>query len=240
MAIIASNLIANQVTNRNSATTASYTPSANKLILVTVHSRTGISTEPNQPTLSGNDLTWVAIDSSYWDTSSSSRHKTSVFRSMGSSPSTGALTIDFAGQTQTDISWIIDEFSEIDTSGTNGSGAVVQSNHNSDETGSATSLTVTLSAFGSSNNATFGAFSSGGNGTYGVGDLVAGSGFTIVGKQTEACVNGTEFRNDNDISVDASYTENSSSWGGVAIEIKAATVAASSILYLRMLMGVGT
>jgi hypothetical protein len=146
-----------------------------------------------------------------------------VFRALGASPSSGTIAIDFGGQNQTDVVWVLDQLSGIDTSGTNGSGAAVQSVSNTDETGTATSLTVTLAAFGSANNATFGAFSNTVTGS----TVTAGSGFTISGNVASGTnIRGTtEFRNDNDTTVDMSWSASSDQFGGIGIEVKAAAVA---------------
>ena len=72
---------------------------------------------------------------------------------MGSSPTAGAVTITFSG-TPHEVLWTISEFSNVDTSGTNGSGAIVQAITGSSN--SVTSFTITLGAFQSSTNATYG------------------------------------------------------------------------------------
>lgn len=210
----------------SAAATASVSPTGNRLELLTVTSRTGISTEPNEPTITGNGLTWVKVDGVYWDTTSGSRKKTTVFRAMGASPSAGTIAIDFGGQAQTDVIWSLVEFDGVDTSGTNGSGAIVQTATNSDGSATVSTITATLAAFSSVNNATFGAFgySSASN------NMTVGSGFTessddwTTGNQTE---NFTEYKLSNDTTVDASGGANGEI-GAIAIEIKAAVVAVSS------------
>lgn len=199
-------------TDDSDSTTASITPSANKLILLTVSSRKDTETA-EQPTVTGCNLTWVAINTRVYDASGSTRRVT-LFRAMGSSPTTGALTISF-GATQTAKSWVVDEITNADTSGTNGSGAIVQSVVNS--AASATSLTVTLAAFSSANNATYGGF-----GNAGEGALVAGTGFTRLATQQVAGEVGvaTEFKSSNDTGVD--MTGPTMDVGGIAIEIKSA------------------
>ena len=162
----------------SSSTTASTTPASNKLQLLLVASRTGITANPNQPTATGNSLTWVAIASVIYDSTSSSRRRVTLFRALGASPTAGAITIDFNGQNQTDVVWILDEATGMDTSGTNGSGAIVQSATNVDEGGSATALTVTLAAFGSVDNGTYGGFGWDGDPT-----ATAGTGFTEIDEQ---------------------------------------------------------
>ena len=73
--------------------TASHTPAPNTLQLLEVVARTNISVDTVQPTVTGNGLTWVLVNDIVYDTTSSSRKRLSVFRAMGSSPSTGACTI---------------------------------------------------------------------------------------------------------------------------------------------------
>lgn len=156
MAVSATNLTSGG--NVLTFVTASITPTANNLILAAIVIETTTSTNPGNPSLSGNGLTWVLVDTAgggsvLYDSTSTSRRKLFIFRAMGSSPSAGAVTIT-PNETSVGVLWVIDQFSGIDTSGTNGSGAIVQSAVNKDETGAATTLTATLGAFGSTNNAT--------------------------------------------------------------------------------------
>lgn len=201
-----------------SADTASVSPSPNKLQLLSISVRNGSNITPTISSVTGCGLTWELEDSIAFDTSASSLRKLFVYRALDTSPSTGVITIT-TGETNTDVTWVLDEFTGMDTSGTNGSGAMVQSVTNKDEAGSASSLTVTLAAFSSIINATYGAFATA-NDTDGA---VAGSGFTLVGSGAGAGVNGlstrTEFRNTNDTSVDMTLTSGVQ-FGGVAIEIK--------------------
>jgi RHS repeat-associated protein len=211
-------------TSASSINTSSITPGSNKLELLTVSSRTDISTNPNQPTVTGNGLTWVAINSIVYDTTSSSRRRVTMFRAMGASPSSGATTIDFGGQSQTDITWSNDELSGMDTSGTNGSGAIVQSTTNKDESGSATSLSLTLSSFANSANATYAGFGKDGNPS-----ATAGTGFTTTADVASSTNVGTstEWKNNNDTSVDISYS-GAVLIGGIAVEVKAANTSSSN------------
>lgn len=224
MAVTCANLTSGvKTTDATSADTASISPSANKLILLAVESKTEITADPNQPTATGCGLTWVAVNTIVTDPTSSSRRRITLFRALGASPSAGAVTIDFGGQTQVTSAWVIDQCDGMDTSGTNGSGAVVQSAtaRRTDEEGAVASLTATLAAFGSTSNATYG-MGGQGNGSTAV---TAGSGFSIIGNATDSSENNievnTEFKNSNDTSVDFSYSPNDSGCGIIAIEIKA-------------------
>lgn len=234
MAIACTNLTTGaDIDGGSSSTSASISPGANRLVLATIDQRTGITADPNQPTATGNGLTWVVVNSIVYDTSSSSRKRVTVLRAMGASPSAGAVTFDFGGQNNTDVHWTIEECTGMDTSGTNGSGAIVQSVTAKDETGSASSLTVTLAGFGSADNATFGGFGVSTETGYAVG-----SGFTLKGTSNTFAGSSrviSEFRSDNDTSVDITMT--GSLVGGVAIEVKAA-VAGATIRNHMSLLGV--
>lgn len=210
-------------TDASSYATASVTPAANALILVSFATRTGITADPNQPTLTGCGLTWVVVDSVVYDNTSSSRRRVTLFRGMGSSPSTGALTFDCGGQTQTGAVWSIDQFTNVDTSGTNGSGAIVQSANASilDNSGTpASSLTVTLGAFGSTNNATFGVLAD-----EFAGSESPGSGFTQLGFTDNTPDVDlrllSQWKSTNDTSVDFSFAGPNVGFGAIAVEIKA-------------------
>lgn len=220
MAISVANLTSGQDTDGGSgSTTASVSPSSNKLLLLTIASRTGITANPNIPTATSTGLTWEQVNTIVFDSSSSSRRRVTVLRALAASPSAGAIAIDFGGQNQSDVGWSLEEFTGMDISGTNGSGAIVQSATNSDESGSATSITVTLAAFGSVDNATFGAF-----GTDEVISLTEGSGFTLLAKDngtTTPIGYLTEFKSTNDTSVDMTSGAGMLV-GGIGVEIKAA------------------
>lgn len=222
MAISITNLTAGaDASDLTSYNTASITPTANNLVLLSVSTRTGISASPNQPTATGCGLTWVVINSVVYDTESTSRRRLTLFRAMGASPSTGAITVDFGGQTQTQMQWCVDQASGIDTSGTNGSGAVVQSATQRiiESDPSETTIVATLAAFGSTDNGTYGCFAN--------EDVswtpVAGSGFTLLSDNNTAGTDGhaTEWRATNDTTVDITFGSQTGV-GAIGAEIKAA------------------
>ena len=201
--------------------TASISPGGDKLLLCAVAQSAYDSGNNDQPTLSGNGLTWVAIGSIVGAGGWSTYSRITLFRAMGASPSSGAVTISFTNQ-QDSVLWDIQEFDGVDTSGTNGSGAIVQNATNS---GTAASLTVTLSAFGDSANATYGCFERVRDGT--VQGQSPGTGFTEL---TDISLNfyttynmmlHVEWRNDNDTTVDSSTSSAWESTTGIAVEIKA-------------------
>jgi hypothetical protein len=143
----------------------------------------------------------------------------SLFRAMGASPSTGALTITYAGQTLTTAQWILDEATGVNTSGANGAGAIVQAAPNKDETFSQTVLTVTLGAFADAANGTYGCFVNDAPITPSVG-----AGFTLADTDTGSLLGaGTEWKTTNDTTVDMTDGDAASAaMGGIAIEIAVA------------------
>lgn len=190
-------------TSQTSYVTASITPSANKLILLWLASYSSIAPS----SMTGNGLTWVQVATRL------AAYGVCLYRAMGASPSSGAVTINFASS-PIRLVWGIAEFDGVDTSGTNGSGAIVQSA--TDESHNTGTLTVTLGAFGSANNATFGTFGHGST-------LNPESGYTEISEASVGSpivyTNG-QWRVDNDTSVVCNG--NGSFWmGGVVVEIKA-------------------
>ena len=190
--------------NTDPSTTASITPGANRLILAVVATNNTM----DAPTLSGNGLTWVQITT----VNRGGGRRVTLYRAMGTSPSSGAVTIDFPSGTPNEVRWSIVEFGNVDTSGSNGSGAVVQSATN---TGAATGgLTVTLSAFKSSNNATYGTVMTESSAT-----ITEGSGFTEIHDEGNNLQLQTQYKFSADTTVDWTWPPNENS-SGIAIEIK--------------------
>lgn len=213
MPVVATHLTSGvENTDGTEFTTASISPTGNSLILLAFSVRNGSSTDPTIASVAGNGLTWVLVDSSAWDPDSTSRRKLFVYRAMGASPSTGAITIT-TDQTETDVSWSVDEFSNVVTTGANGADAVVQSVDNNDD--GVTELTVTLSAFADSDNATYGAFSQ-----YNSQSTSEEAGYTQLSDVNTDGGNSTstQFLNSADTSVYASWAD-STKCGGIGIEI---------------------
>ena len=199
-------------TNTESYTTASISPSGNKLIIVAVYTRrTAGSTAP---TLTGNGLTYVNFVSETESTGTILRM--TLYRAMGASPSAGAITIDFGADTMEHCEWIVTEFDNVDTGGTNGSAAIVQSLGGRDE-GTNTGLTITLAAFGDASNAAYGAVRAGNAITPGT-DFIE---LAEVTAATEAPNVQAEWKDVADTTVDWSWASTGSFAIGAAIEIKA-------------------
>lgn len=139
-------------------TTGSFAVSANSLVLVGISTIASTSTTTAAAVPTGLGMTWVKVaEQAYWPDSGGDNGNVSVYRGMRSSTTTGALTLT-AAYSCGSCAWQVCEFPNVVTTGTNGSGAVVQSVTGS--TGSATSLNLTLAAFVAYNNASFGVFGS--------------------------------------------------------------------------------
>lgn len=199
--------------------TVSITPTANRLVVVSVYARRATST--TTPTASGNSLTYVEITNLSM-VAGGTPGRITVFRAMGASPSSGNITIDFAGETQDGCCVSVSEYDGVDTSGTHGSGAVVQSGTGT--AGSGTAMSVTLAAFGdATNNAAFGAFGQKSNATFTADTAEGYAEIHNVTFNTPNSRHGTEWKVGQDLAVEAT-AGSSAEWGGIAIEIKAAAV----------------
>lgn len=195
-------LLTNGVGSGTSVTTASISPTAGKLVVIFVGNFRSGATATN-PTITGASTTWTR---QLTETSADTESKIHLFYAFAAG--TGALTIDMSGINQTDIMWSVAQFS-----GTNLSSAVVQfaGNHSA---ASSTGITVTLSAFGNISNAAHGA----------VYDRAAraitiGSGFTSLSNQQSAGTLVSEWRNDNDTTVDWSWGSASANVCAIGLEI---------------------
>ena len=209
-----------------SFTTASISPAPNALVLAAVAvAQTGA---PTQPTLTGNGLTWVLEDSAAYDITGTFG-TLFLFRAMGASPTPGTLVIDFGGVTHLGCVWAIDEFTGVDTSGSDGSGAIVQS-VSEVETDLGTTASVTLAAFADAANATYGACA---KQTF--EDFTPGGGFSVLSDlhiATPVVSILAEWQAANDTVVDCSWATAGEKSGIIGVEIKAGAAPAGSNIQL--------
>ena len=157
----------------------------------------------------------------------SNTKRLTVYRAMGASPSTGTIVITFANALN-GCNWSVLDVSGVDTTGTNGSGAIVQAVTGSNAS-AGTSLSITLAAFGSASNATFGTFA-----TDISGNITPGTGFTEIGEASTASpvlTINSQYQLANDTTVDASFA--SARAGGIAIEIKDGGVAGANLTFAK-------
>lgn len=162
------------------------------------------------PTASGCGLTWVEVATQVISTNK----RLTLFRAMGASPTPGAVTFDHGVDTQVGFAYSILECVGVDTSGTHGSGATVQSK--SATALSATTINVTLdSPLGSPNNAML-VFSAKSNNAAITADVDFSQRSSQTGSDgsvaTEVAINQTA----------CDPTGTSANWGIIAIEVKKA------------------
>lgn len=133
-----------------SITTSSTTPTANALVILTI----GVTDDAfTIPTVTGNGMTWVVMATS----TATASYRFYSFRSLSASPSAGAIQADWGANNQSRVIWMLDEFIGVDTSGSNGSGAVVQTSSTFVDSGGTQFPKVVLQTFATSGNAAFGA-----------------------------------------------------------------------------------
>ena len=183
----------------------------NKLYLCAVFGRSAGGGPVTVSSIVAGSLTWVKVAEIQFKTIASTTAVCAVFRALGTGTTDTSLTFTYSTTVQTGLMQLT-EFSNVDLTGTNGSGAIVQSDTFASD--STAAPLVTLAAFGSVQNATYGAFSDGESG----GTVVAGSGFA--GFTMPSPTTLTEWRNDNDTTVDAS-AGGATAFGAIGIEIKA-------------------
>lgn len=212
------------------STTASISPSSNKLVLMAVFWAQAGNPADGEPSVSGASMTWdqVTIEKG-------NSRGIKLFRALSASPGSGALTISFTGSTPNWCAWTIAEFGEVDTTGSNGINAVVQSVDGTNG-GSSTSLTLTLAAFSSTDNATAGFFGFGGT-----NNVAGGAGFTELGsiEGTSQPAMLSEWRSDNDTTVDATKEGGADDIYGAAVEIKFVASSTTGTNARKSLLGVG-
>lgn len=185
------------------------------------------TSDPSVPTsVTGCGLTWELEETVLYRQGTASNYRVSVYRALGTpSGLPDAVDVDFGGETQTSCALIWLEVPDVDTGGTNGSGALVQS---VPANGTGLTPTATLAAFGSGDNLALmfaalresGPFDPDGGGAtwQELGDV---GGSTPILEATSIFQEG-----DADLSPATTMSVGTgSSWGAIALEIKAASSA---------------
>ena len=199
-------------------TTASISPAANALIEIEILSGDGGADARVPDSVTGAGLNFDNVVGVLNDGTYNFLNKR---RALSASPSSGVITITFP-ITHEACGWIIKEWTGVDTSGTNGSGAIVQSASNFQNTPLVTAGSVTLASFGSANNAASACFA-----VNKIGAITQEAGYTeladfeIVGWDTRL---ESEWKIGEDTSPSCSW-DVAGKYGGLAVEIKADTVA---------------
>jgi hypothetical protein len=231
MAITATNLTnGGSGTDAQSYDTASITPGSNKLILAAVVVKNYNAGSAGTVSLTGNGLTWVEIANTTFTTVASSKCRLTLLRALGASPSAGAVTISVSGSGNSSCAWAVDEFDGVDTSGTNGSGAIVQSTSDSTDNAVGDSLSLTLSALGdATNNATYCCVSND-NGR----SVTPGTDYTELADQTTGQPIETQWKLPGTTTIAPGGFSSFDDAGAIFIEIKAAAGGGGTVIPVFM------
>lgn len=165
--------------------------------------------------ITGGGITWVRIVG--LPSGDSSGDTLFMYRGLVTSgATTGTLTINYSSGPGNAM-WSVDEWLGMDTTGTNGSGAIVQSNS---QTGFGTIAGVGLSAFGDATNVALGCFCKPNNAAF-TPDSSNGGYAELVDRTDGASENRlqVEWNTGSDTSITAS-TVNSTDYCALAAEIK--------------------
>ena len=194
-----------------SYSTASITPTANEVVVLYVLTTIGSGTAGTVTPTHGS-ITFTSVTSRLFN---GTLRRISMFTGVASgSPSAGAITITPSASTQTGCAWVVQQWTGVDTTT-----PVVQSAVNS---GTGTSLSATLSAFGSANNATA---AGGANDAAGSGAWTAGTGFTLLGNPAAMATPSVRIAGEYQLANDTTpnlTNSTSTTWGFIAAEMKAA------------------
>lgn len=203
--------------------TASVSPSGEVLIFI----QCGDANLDDVTGVSGCSLTWsqVLANTSNWG---GGNYREFVWKGVGTA-TTGAITVTFDTNPGTVT------YQVCDVTGHNTAGMVVQS---ASATGTSTTPSVTLSAFSDAGNATIGWCCAANTGA---GAISVGTGFSLLDEEVRAsfavaCV--TEWRADNDTTVDATINA-SKTWymHGFEIAVATATDPEGSLIHGKLLNG---
>jgi len=232
-AITASNLTTGVASSVSSQATASVSLADSKLNTLCV--RNNLAGTPNTPTATSSSRTWTQVGTG---TNGANTNRMTCFRSMGSA-ATEAVTIDFAGQSQSVVCWALEEFTGMKTSGSNGADAIVAntgsltSNVVTYVTGTNTGNSQTLAALSNANNASYGFVCNSTNNT-----VTVGSGYTVLASATATASRKSEYLVPGSTTVDFTWSSAAITSGMTAIEIAVATAATGGSHSLGLL-GVG-
>ncbi len=204
------------VANQAVYTTASIAPTANALVTIAVlgHQSSAASASP---TVTGGGMSaWVEVATITFNTVGTPLKRMSIFRAMSTSPGSGPITITFP-TTESNGTWIVSQWTGVNTTGTNGSGAIGQI-ATPNRLDAVTSISATLAALGGPNNVAYGVVGTNGSAV----GINPGGSFTEISEQKPA--EGTNAILESLFA--ANQTVPSASWTGafsaaiLAVEIK--------------------
>jgi hypothetical protein len=204
------------ITNQKIYTTASIAPAANTLVTIAVIGHTSTAASPSPTVTGGGMAAWVEVATITFNSVATPLKRMSIFRAMSAAPGSGPITVSFP-TTESNAAWVVSQWTGVDQSGTNGSGAIAQTVTNSAD--GVSSIGATLAALGGPNNVAFGVVGTNGSAI----GINPGAGFTEIAEQKPAEGTATIIA----AQFAANQTAPSASWTGafaaaiLAVEIKA-------------------
>jgi hypothetical protein len=199
--------------NLSSYATASISPAANALVTVAIRMRR--SSGALTPTVTGGGMSsWTQVASLDYDPIATPTSRLLLFRAMSAAPGSGPLTITFSGSIS-NVEWLVSQWTGVDQTGTNGSGAIGQTGTLPlDATGS---LSKALAAFGNANNVALGVVGA----STAAPAVTPGAGFAEIDEPTSGESTLLESEWATNLSTVAATLSKSANAGLLAIEIKA-------------------
>lgn len=193
---------------QSSFTTGSISPVAYALIVLTVSSNANAGLAGTPSSVSGGGVTWTLINST-----NTSHTALAMYRALSSSPGSGAITVNYSSN-QNNFYWSVNQFKNVDLSGSNGAGAVVQSQVHTTN-GTTSGDTVTLSTLQSGENVAHGSIMNSG-----ATAITKGSNFTELSNISSSQVEESEYAK-NQTAVNWTWVSTNYETSAVAIEVKA-------------------
>jgi len=211
----------NSKVDQKVCTSASVAPAPNALVTLAVLGSNNTKAAPS-PTVSGGGMsTWTQVATISFDNLATPHKRLSIFRGMSTSPGSGPIRITFT-TTQANCQWIVAQWKGVETSGTNGSGAIVQSR--TARSDNVAGRLMTLNAFADARNVAYGVFGVRMSTT----GIAPGAGFTETAEQPSGESPPSDLQAEwsvNDNTINATWA--AANTGGLGVEIRAA--AAGSI-----------
>lgn len=219
----------NTTASHTVSTTASVTPSANKLLILDVFIRaSGFAADL---TISAFGLTWDLVKTTR---TLSGTWPLWRYRAMGPAPTAGTVSITSPVASSATM-WVLTECGDVPTTGVNGADAVIQSDYL--RSGSTPSVTTSLpftNAFGNVSNGALAAFASGGsalNSTPKTGWLE-----TVDFLIPSVCAMAQQYKTSSDTSAEVTYSSTGLTLVGIASEIAHANAVITAKRYYQSLV----
>lgn len=151
--------------NATSAVSASISPATDELIMVVVFNKGPNSVAANPPNISGLSISWYLV-ANHVSSFSAGEWRMAIFVGVVTSPTSGAVTMDYSGQSQQSILWGIIQFpNNVKLNLSNPQNSIIQSGV-AENNSTISSMGVSLGSFANEINATIGAWADDGQAAF--------------------------------------------------------------------------